>query len=215
MDADPEKDIWYTWDAVIGTMIMSVAYMHLYHLCTGSYSDHKALQEYYQKMPYDIDRLAEVYLADKLSVNFINAIVPPKNLRDYVMELRGYLTRFKSKVDSNSPYLSLFDNVINTLMELFYKLYRLKDKSTSFSMISNRYEGKDVDNMVESISDAIKAYIRKYKKSPVKEIGVRDSDKRIKQYVRSKMFNGKDMSELIDSLMRVLTAPLTIKGAFK
>lgn len=122
--------------AVVGTVMMSVSYIHLFHLITTDYATHKALQEYYEKMPELVDTLAENYLATTPTTNFKICIVPSKldpihyleNLQEFVEDYR------KKKLADEALFSSLVDDVLKLIGTTLYRLKRLKSGRRFFSL---------------------------------------------------------------------------------
>ena len=58
-----------------GTLLQSVTEAHKKHLMTGKYSDHKALNEFYDEMPELVDALIEHYQGENGKVENLKNVI--------------------------------------------------------------------------------------------------------------------------------------------
>lgn len=166
--------------AVIGTLVMSSSYVHLYHLCTNTYSEHMALDEYYKEMPEKVDKLAEAYLETTPSANFQVCVVPSTpSPTGYLEALREYITVYTKSVPNMDSYMnSLMDDILSLISSTLYKLKRLKMGRRSFSFTksysddSHPYKstGKILGSTKQAILDIIDVWFKRNRKSPIKEL---------------------------------------------
>ena len=97
---------------------------HLLHLQTKSYSEHKALQGYYEGLPDAVDTIIEQYQgAYQAIVEYPNIYEPPKaDALQEVTSIRDFIVANRSVV---GPYTSL-QNEVDALLSLvestMYKL---------------------------------------------------------------------------------------------
>jgi len=97
---------------------------HLLHLQTKSYSEHKALQGYYEGLPDAVDTIIEQYQgAYQVIVEYPNMYEPPKaDALQEVTSIRDFIVANRSVV---GPYTSL-QNEVDALLSLvestMYKL---------------------------------------------------------------------------------------------
>ena len=97
---------------------------HLLHLQTKSYSEHKALQGYYEGLPDAVDTIIEQYQgAYQVIVEYPNIYEPPKaDALQEVTSIRDFIVANRSVV---GPYTSL-QNEVDALLSLvestMYKL---------------------------------------------------------------------------------------------
>ena len=97
---------------------------HLLHLQTKSYSEHKALQSYYEGLPDAVDTIIEQYQgAYQVIVEYPNMYEPPKaDALQEVTSIRDFIVANRSVV---GPYTSL-QNEVDALLSLvestMYKL---------------------------------------------------------------------------------------------
>lgn len=124
------------FDHVIGSVLMSVTYVHMMHLCTKDYPAHMALDEYYNDMPDKIDALAEHFLADNAACMLCNCITPGQNPIEYLEKLKSLVSRFRPTLEvyeDASAYQSQLDDVLNLISSTLYKLRRLATPKRTFS----------------------------------------------------------------------------------
>lgn len=131
------------FDHVIGSVLFSITFAHLFHLCTTDYPAHMALDDYYNEMPKKIDALAEKFLSDNSSILIVNAILPGLDPIDYFERLKKFVATFSSKMEGvyvdTSAYQSEMDDIINLISATLYKLKRLATPKVnkSFSIKEN------------------------------------------------------------------------------
>ena len=125
--------------AVIGTLVMSSAFIHLFHLCTQDYAIHMALEEYYRNMPKKVDDLAETFLSNVPNANFQICVVPTSmDPAEYLENLRQFLVNFQGAKLVNEPlYSSLLDDIIKLISTTMYKIRRLYSGGKIFSDITD------------------------------------------------------------------------------
>lgn len=108
-----------------GTLLQSVTETHKKHLMTGKYSDHKALNEFYDEMPELVDALIEHYQGTHGKVeNYKNTIeAEGKDAVKYLEELlefakAGQKEFFKDDSDLSSDVDSICGQISSTLYQL-------------------------------------------------------------------------------------------------
>ena len=97
---------------------------HLLHLQTKSYSEHKALQGYYEGLPDAVDTIIEQYQgAYQVIVEYPNIYEPPKaDALQEVTSIRDFIVANRSVV---GPYTSL-QNEVDALLSLIEStMYKL------------------------------------------------------------------------------------------
>lgn len=112
---------------IIWVVLKSISDAHAFHLITSSYAAHMALQTYYESMPEKVDALAE-HFQECYSLD-------PECMRDgidrtecpiqYFEEVSNTLTSVDIKVINDSQIQSLYDDVVNEVTSLLYKLKKL------------------------------------------------------------------------------------------
>ena len=97
---------------------------HLLHLQTKSYSEHKALQGYYEGLPDAVDTIIEQYQgAYQVIVEYPNMYEPPKaDALQEVTSIRDFIVANRSVV---GPYTSLQNEVDNLLSIVESTMYKL------------------------------------------------------------------------------------------
>ncbi len=108
-----------------GTLLQSVTETHKKHLMTGKYSDHKALNEFYDEMPKLVDALIEHYQGTHGKVeNYKNTIeADGKDAVKYLEELleftkAGQKEFFEDDSDLSSDVDSIRGQIASTLYQL-------------------------------------------------------------------------------------------------
>lgn len=101
---------------------------HILHLQAKSYSEHKALQNYYEGLPDLVDAIIEQYQgAYQIIVDYPNEYTPPNSdSLSEVIAIRDFVVKNRAIV---GPYTSLqneVDNLMSLLDSTVYKLTFLK-----------------------------------------------------------------------------------------
>lgn len=117
-----------TIEEYFGTLLQSVTETHKKHLMTGKYSDHKALNEFYDEMPELVDALIEHYQGENGKVeNYKNVIeAEGKDPIAYLEELLEFVKKGKDELfDDESALLSDVDDIIGQIDSTLYQLKEL------------------------------------------------------------------------------------------
>ena len=111
----------------IGVLMMSRTYAHLAHLKTGSYAQHKALNDLYDGLIDKLDSFAEAAQGEfgKLDIPYINIMgsvdTPSKAIASHLKTLE------KLGEGCSQGYLKgIFDEVVALYRSTLYKLNELK-----------------------------------------------------------------------------------------
>ncbi len=111
----------------IGVLMMSRTYAHLAHLKTGSYSQHKALNDLYDGLIDKLDSFAEAAQGEfgKLDIPYINIMgsvdTPSKAIASHLKTLE------KLGEGCSQGYLKgIFDEIVALYRSTLYKLNELK-----------------------------------------------------------------------------------------
>lgn len=142
-----------TIEEYFGTLLQSVTEGHKKHLMTGKYSNHIALNEFYDEMPDLVDDLIEHYQGEKGKVeNYKNTIeAEGKDAIDYMEELLKFVKEGKKELfDEDSALISDVDDIIGQIDSTLYKLKELGE-SKNDSMISLRDYLKESLNVASKI----------------------------------------------------------------
>ena len=108
----------------VSVLFQSRTQAHTWHLATTVYSEHKALQKYYEELPDLVDAIIEQYQgAYQVIVEYPNMYEPPKaDALQEVTSIRDFIVANRSVV---GPYTSL-QNEVDALLSLvestMYKL---------------------------------------------------------------------------------------------
>lgn len=113
----------------VGTLLHSATIAHIMHLQSQSYSQHKALQKYYEGIVDLADTVAEAIqgclgeIIDSYPPMFGNPATEPleylKSVRDYVIENRDAISEYSNIQNEIDAVMTLLDSTI-------YKLTFLK-----------------------------------------------------------------------------------------
>lgn len=209
----------FEMQALIGTLVMSIAFGHLFHLSATKYAAHMALDDYYKEMPEKVDKLAEAFLSTTKSANFQVCIIPKTMCPiQYLERLEEYVTKYQAdKLSQESAFSSLIDDIVNLIRSVLYKLKRLNSGRKLFSIAEDTklYADRSISLtrgqvalMKKQVIDAIITYVRKFKKSPIKEIKGTD-DKVIKQYVNNKIVDDKSFIEIMEAVLKGVSDGIT------
>lgn len=113
-----------------GTLLQSVTEAHKKHLMTGKYSDHKALNEFYDEMPKLIDALIEHYQGAHGKVDSLKNGLLSDNMDTvvYLEELKEMCEDAKEKFFGDDEALqSDVDDIIGQISSTLYQLRELKE----------------------------------------------------------------------------------------
>lgn len=113
-------------DKFIGECLMSVTYMHSLHFSVsgeGSYSKHKALEEFYLKMQDLLDEFTEVHIG--ITGRYKPSLVVRKEVNEveYLRELANKATKIYDSLDSSLQ--SILDDMKVLCYQTIYKLTKL------------------------------------------------------------------------------------------
>jgi hypothetical protein len=167
-------------------------------------------------MPELVDALAEHCLAYTPYVRFANYVIPGKCPIKYLQEVHDIVCKVRES--SLEEYRSQLEAVRDMIAGTIYKLKRLRSGIRSFSTnidTNVKISGSALCKATDAVADALSAYFKKYKKSPVKDIPVTGDKKRVKQYVRKRLLNGDDISDLLQSLSNAIKDTVEIKSWIK
>jgi hypothetical protein len=97
---------------------------HILHLQTKSYSEHKAMQKYYEELPDLVDRIIEEWQgAYQIIVEYPNTYEAPNSdaltevtiIRDYLVANRDVIGQYTSLQNDVDELMSLLDSTIYRL----------------------------------------------------------------------------------------------------
>jgi hypothetical protein len=97
---------------------------HILHLQTKSYSEHKALQKYYEELPDLVDSIIEEWQGAYQKIVEYPAIyeAPNPDALQEVMAVRDFLVKNRAVVGDYSSIQNSVDNLMSLLDSTVYKL---------------------------------------------------------------------------------------------
>jgi hypothetical protein len=112
---------------MISTLIHSQTQVHVFHLQTTSYAEHKALQRYYEGIDSLVDGLVESYQGkNELIKNYTTFKMVDYKSKEQVIT---YFKGLDDNIEKNRKSVkeSFIQNQIDTIQELIYStLYKLR-----------------------------------------------------------------------------------------
>jgi hypothetical protein len=110
------------------TLLHAATNGHILHLQSKSYSEHKALQKYYEALPELVDPIIEEWQgAYQQIIEYPNIYKQPNtNPLTEVMAIRDFLVKNRGVVGDYSSIQNSVDNLMSLLDSTIYKLTFLK-----------------------------------------------------------------------------------------
>ncbi len=113
----------------VQTLLHSATIAHQLHLSSKSYSEHKALQGFYEGIPDLTDAVVESYqgkygLIESYPTNYHNA--GKKNALAYIESLQKFVAEARGSLPQDSELQNEIDNIANLINSTVYKLRFLK-----------------------------------------------------------------------------------------
>lgn len=110
-------------DAFIGMCLMSVTYMHSAHFATGSYSQHKAYEGFYEDMQDLVDKFTEIHIG---ITGRYKPVLKTENVLDTVAYLRKIANKANEIYESvDSSLKNILDEIKGLCYQTIYKLTKL------------------------------------------------------------------------------------------
>ena len=111
----------------LATLLHSATNTHFFHWSTGSYAQHKALGNYYDKIVELVDTLAESYMGKygKLTT-FPSVYHQPKDPIKYMESLQNFVADARQDLPQDSEIQNLIDSIADLINTTAYKLKFLK-----------------------------------------------------------------------------------------
>ena len=125
-----------TIEEFFGTLLQSVTEAHKKHLMTGKYSDHKALNEFYDEMPDLVDALVEHWQGTHGKVKDLKNDLLSDNMDTvkYMEELLDMCKDAKeSLLDDDEALCSDVDDIIGQISSTLYQLNELQENMKDLS----------------------------------------------------------------------------------
>jgi len=112
-------------------LLSSQTQTHIFHLQTESYTEHKALQKYYEGIDPLVDALVEDYQGEHDIVKGYSSFKMVEysgvdTVIKYFDELRDNVNKLRSSVGDYSNLQNQIDNVVTLINTTQYKLKKLK-----------------------------------------------------------------------------------------
>lgn len=123
-----------TIEQLFGTLQQSVVATWRKHLRASKYSNHKALEEFYEEMPEKVDALIEAWMAvNKRKITRFENILQSSNMNtlSYLNALKKVCKDGKDLLDDIDELESLLDDIVNLINSTLYKVRELSECNTS------------------------------------------------------------------------------------
>jgi hypothetical protein len=129
LDVEETEDSSTGMDVMASHLLFSQTQAHVFHLQTGSYAEHKALQGYYEGIDDLVDSLIESYQGE--NENITNYETFPMRKYEGKESVIEYFNELMEVVENNREGLpSHLQNIVDTIIELITStLYKLKKLS--------------------------------------------------------------------------------------
>jgi Family of unknown function (DUF5856) len=115
----------------IATLFLARELAHRYHLSTKSYSEHKALQHFYEDIVDLTDDLAEVTQGRHGIIKDIPVLTEEKTYKEALYCIADKLAyveknRYKAYSKDDTPIQNKIDEIVELFLSTIYKLENLK-----------------------------------------------------------------------------------------
>jgi hypothetical protein len=105
------------------TLLHSATNAHLMHFKTRSYSQHKALRQYYDQIPDLVDTLVESYQGlYGIVEDYPNVYHSPKDPVKYFESLQRFVADARQDLPQNSELQNQIDEIADLINSTVYKL---------------------------------------------------------------------------------------------
>lgn len=122
-----EKEMNYSIQEFVLCMLHSQTNAHILHLQSRSYSEHKALQGYYEGIDSIIDDFVEAYQGKYgLIENYSDEYSKPTAALEYLIGLGEYVTQARTQLPQDSKLQNIIDEMAQLIDSTTYKLRFLK-----------------------------------------------------------------------------------------
>lgn len=109
----------------VGTLMNSREQAHMFHLTTGSYAEHKALQAYYEGIVPLLDAWAEAYMGKYGRLRSVNVnkrfMRDPRKAKEYFRSLLSRV-RAMSRLSKDSYLRNIYDEIVALIRSTLYML---------------------------------------------------------------------------------------------
>ena len=114
----------------LGVLMVARNVVHIKHLQSQSFSEHKALDDLYSALPDHIDAIAENYQGRTGTIiedyNLNSPDVAKKSALEYVKSVRTYVDDNRKVLGTHSEIQNQVDELVTLLNSTIYKLTNLK-----------------------------------------------------------------------------------------
>ena len=109
------------------TLLHSATNTHFFHWSTNSYSQHKALGNYYDEIVELVDDLVEAYMGcyDKIE-KFPSVYQLPKEPVKYLESLKDFIDAARQDLPQETQLQNIIDEIAQLIDSTLYKLKNLK-----------------------------------------------------------------------------------------
>jgi DNA-binding ferritin-like protein len=109
------------------TLLHSATNTHFFHWSTNSYSQHKALGNYYDEIVELVDDLVEAYMGcyDQLKT-FPSVYHQPKDALKYLESLNKFVEEARKDLPQETQLQNIIDEIAQLIDSTLYKLRFLK-----------------------------------------------------------------------------------------
>jgi len=110
------------------TLLHSATNTHFFHWSTNSFSEHKALNEYYDGIVEATDELVEAYMGIYGQIkNFPDSYHKPSGTPlEYLKKLQAFVKEARNNLPKDTEICQLIDNIAQLIDVTIYKLQFLK-----------------------------------------------------------------------------------------
>lgn len=117
----------YTIQEFVLCLLHSQTNAHILHLQSRSYSEHKALQAYYENVDGLIDSFVEAYQGKYgIIENYTNDYDKPTPALEYLVSLNDYVLQARANLPQDSELQNIIDEIASLIDSTIYKLRFLK-----------------------------------------------------------------------------------------
>jgi hypothetical protein len=109
------------------TLLHSATNTHFFHWSTNSYSQHKALQKWYEGIPDLVDLYVETYMGCYEQIkSFPNVYHQPKDALKYIESLKKFVEEAQTDLPNEQALVNILANIAELIDTTIYKLKYLK-----------------------------------------------------------------------------------------
>jgi high-affinity Fe2+/Pb2+ permease len=109
------------------TLLHSATNTHFFHWSTNSFSQHKALQKYYEGIVDFVDSYVETYMGCYEQIkSFPNVYHQPKDALKYMESLKKFVEEATTDLPNEQALVNILANIAELIDTTIYKLKYLK-----------------------------------------------------------------------------------------